>query len=154
LAAASTLQEGPHRTHGLVALGALVDDDADALVERPLAVELGCLAQQRLHHAAKDGHIEFCGVGEMLEHGARRDAGELGDVAHDRRDFPVLRERECRGDDGFARAGHAVTASGMLGGRLRFSRLHYIHCLYPCERSLLTRSLAHCVRAVTRFRPR
>ena len=63
---------------------------------------LGHVAELGGEHALENGDIEFGRVGEMLEHGARRHAGHLGDVAHDRRDFAGLASANAERDDGFA----------------------------------------------------
>ena len=74
----------------------------------------GDVADHGGEHAAEDGDVELGRVGKMLEDGARRNAGHLGDVAHDRRHFAGQGQGQGRGDDGFARAGHAIAAAGML----------------------------------------
>ena len=65
-------------------------------------------------HTAEHGDIELGGVGEMLEHGARRDARHLGDVADDGRHFTGERQGEGGADDGVARSGDAIAAGGSL----------------------------------------
>ena len=75
-----------------------------------------------LRIAAEHGDIEFRGVGEMLEDGTGRNAGELGDVAHDRCDLPLEREAERGTDNGLTRARDAVATRRSFGGIRRSLR--------------------------------
>src|ERR671912_125460 len=107
------LDEGPHRQQALAALGALVDDRGDALVDRPRNVETH-FAESGGQHTAEHGDVELGGVGEMLEHGARRDARHLGDVADDGRHLTGERQGKGGADDGVARSGDTIAAGGSL----------------------------------------
>ena len=109
----------------------MADDRRDALVERPRHDEIARIADQRGEHAAENGDVEFGGVGEVLEDGARRHAGELGDVANDRRDLAFLGQGQRRRDDGLARAGHTIAAAGDLHLR-RLTQRFNVHAMIPC----------------------
>jgi hypothetical protein len=136
------LDEGPHRQQALAALGALVDDRGDALVDRPRNVEIH-LAESGGQHAAEHGDVELGGVGEMLEHGARRDARHLGDVAHDGRHLSGERQGKGRADNGFARSGDAIAAGGSLQLLRRVGEGFDIHYTDSGSRPTMGRFATH-----------